>query len=84
MSHFYGTLQGNRSQVTRCGSRASGIEATAASWEGAVNAYVYRDEDLDRDIAVVRLIPWHGAGTSRILYRGPVSGAPTCDDGEDG
>lgn len=74
MSRFYGTLQGNRGEATRCGSEASGIRATAASWSGAVRSYVF-DKDGE-DWARVELIRWRGVGTSALLYEGPVNPIP--------
>jgi len=41
MSHFYGTLQGNRGEATRCGTKKSGIETYAASWKGAIRCHTY-------------------------------------------
>lgn len=63
MSHFYGTLQGNRGEATRCGSADSGITTYAAGWRGAIRVEVYRDNDgIDR--YHVSLQPWHGSGGS--------------------
>lgn len=72
MAHYYGTIQGNKGKVSRVGTKASGLIAYAASWEGAVRVEVYRKDE--RDHAYVALVPWHGNGTSRVLYDGPVSG----------
>lgn len=36
MSTFYGTVKGCRGVATRCGSRESGIKASAQSWDGSV------------------------------------------------
>lgn len=74
MAHFYGTLQGARGQASRLGTKASDLLAVAASWEGAVSTKVYFNDDAGCDYARVMLIPWHGNGTSRVLYDGPVSG----------
>jgi len=75
MSHFYGVLNGSRGEATRCGTKKSGLAVTAASWSGAVSVRLYVNADgVDR--ARVSLVPWHGAGTSRVLYDGPVDGAP--------
>lgn len=38
MSEFYGILQGSRGEATRCGSKASGIEATAETWGSVIRA----------------------------------------------
>jgi hypothetical protein len=82
MSHFYGTLKGTRGEATRCGSKDSGIVAHAASWEGAVCARVFHDEETGKDWAYVGLTSWHGRGSERELYRGPVDGStpPLPDD----
>ena len=41
MSHFYGDLQGNRGEATRCGSRDSGISSHVRGWNVGVSAHVY-------------------------------------------
>ena len=42
---------------------------------GAVQCRSYQEERSDgvkEDWVVVSMIPWHGAGTNRVLYRGPI------------
>ena len=73
MSHFYGIVQGNRGEATRCGSKDSGVTTHAASWNGAVRVDVFVDQDTGQDVARVALVPWQGRGVSRVLYEGPVS-----------
>ena len=75
MAHFYGTLQGNRGRASRLGSKDSGLDVTAASWEGSVRVYLRHEKGVDT--AFVSLEPWYGKGESRVLYNGPVSGKPT-------
>jgi hypothetical protein len=36
MAHFYGRLQGNRGEATRCGVKSSGIMATVETWESVL------------------------------------------------
>lgn len=36
MSHYYGTVKGNRGSANRCGTRESGITAAARSYNGSV------------------------------------------------
>jgi len=74
MSHFYGVLQGSRGRATRCGTRGSGMQTTAASWQGCVTVSLYERDG--RDYARVQLGRWHGAGTDQLIYDGPVDGAP--------
>ena len=73
MAHFYGALKGNRGETSRLGSHSSGLVTTAASWQGAVRVILYAQDGIDR--AHVWHVPWHGQGTTRTLYDGPVSGA---------
>ena len=71
MSHFYGTVQGNRGQTTRCGSKNSGLETVAASYQGAVCTTL--NEHNGEDWAKIEFIPWEGAGVSHVLYEGPLN-----------
>jgi hypothetical protein len=79
MAHFYGTLKGSRGEATRCGTKSSGMDTVAASWQGAVKVYLYEKDGTD--MARVELAPWHGAGTRKVIYEGPVGGeeAPSHD-----
>src|SRR5467141_3221312 len=81
MAHFRAVIQGARGEASRLGTSASGLDATAASWEGSVSVRLWHDKKTGRDMARVSLEPWHGAGVSRSLYYGPVSGAQCeCSD----
>jgi hypothetical protein len=70
MSHFYGTLKGNRGEATRCGTKGSGVGVTAASWNGAVSVMVYFDEVSGEDRFSVVQHPWHGRGVSETIATG--------------
>ena len=72
MAHFLGTVQGNRGEASRLGSKTSGLVTVAASWQGSVRTYLYERDGIDW--VCVSLQPWHGKGSSRVLYDGPVSG----------
>ena len=72
--HFYGTLNGQAGPpATRCGSKRSGLEAIAASWNGAVSAYVYQDDDSGQDMVQIQFRQWQGSGRSLVLYQGPIN-----------
>ena len=75
MSHFYGTLKGNRGKATRQGSKASGVVTYTASWKGAVRVMAWYNEETGKDMVDVSFVSWHGAGSSKLIYRGPISGA---------
>lgn len=72
MSAFYGTLQGNRGQATRMGSKESGVRTQNAGWGGCVAVQTFKD-DNDRDCASISLTPWSGSGGPNVvLYIGPI------------
>jgi hypothetical protein len=77
MAHFRGTIKGVRGEASRLGTKASGLTANIASWQGAVDVRLWHDEETGQDMAEVSLSLHHGVGTNRVLYSGPVNGEPT-------
>lgn len=71
MSRFYGTLQGQAGEVTRRGSKDTGVTAFVAGWSGAVRSSVFDHEG--EDWVQIELAPWKGVGSWRMVYRGPVN-----------
>jgi len=70
MAHFYGTLQGARGEVSRCGTKTSGLTTTNASWNGAVTTHIFYDPAIDKNRYIIKQIPWHGAGITKVLSEG--------------
>ena len=62
MSHFYGVLSGLHKEVTRTGTRASGVCTQVAGWHGAIQVKVFERDGVD--YFEVSLIPWQGSGGS--------------------
>ena len=80
MAHFYGSIDGNRGEASRLGSKHSGFRAVAASYQGSVRAYLSHDEATGRDMVRVELDDWRGSGVRKpvLLYEGPIGEyAPT-------
>ncbi len=73
MPHFRGIVSGARGQASRLGHAGSGMTVEAQSWQGKIVTSLLRDAE-GRDIAIVTMERHNGAGVSRILYQGPVSG----------
>lgn len=71
MSHFYGTVQGNRGLGSKGGSKKSGMTTYCASWKGAVRCRAYVDHQ-GRDRVRVEKTTWHGAGKYMAIYDGPI------------
>lgn len=65
MSHFYGTLRGNGVEVTRTGSKGSGMKAYAASRSGAGRVVAYHDDETGLDMLRFEVVTWHGEGKYR-------------------
>jgi len=74
MAHFRGIVTGNRGPVSRLGSKGSGLQIRAESWEGAVQVLLRHDEETGHDMVLVELDTHYGQGVSRTLYQGLVSG----------
>lgn len=74
MAHFYGAIKGARGEASRLGTKKSSLFTTAASWDGAVQVFLFHDAATGQDRALVELAPWHGRGVRRTLYDGPVGG----------
>lgn len=69
MSHFYGTLKGNRGEATRAGTKDSGLTTTAASWKGAIRVNLWQDAaGVDR--FTIEQTPWQGAGIHEVIAEG--------------
>ena len=68
MARFYGTIRGQRGMATRLGHTS--ITTQAASYQGAIEVTLTPQDNSTN--AHVRMIPWKGAGESRVLYDGPV------------
>lgn len=80
---FWGSLQGNGSQqVTRGGSKDSGLQVEAASWNGRVQTQVFQrlmnDEEFQR-FRVVMLPHWSKDGPATVLAEGILN----CEIAED-
>jgi hypothetical protein len=72
VAHFRGIIRGQRGEASRLGSKASGLDVQAASWQGKVTVHLWEKNGVD--MALVELDQHHGKGTTRTLYNGPVSG----------
>ena len=54
MSHFYGSIQGNRGEVTRCGSKESGISGHIRGWGVGARVNCYVDKMGDDVVEIYR------------------------------
>lgn len=72
MSHFYGTLEGNRGTASRCGSKKSGMATTCAAKEGRVTCHAYHNYETNSDWVTVELDIWQDYSGSIVLYNGPI------------
>jgi hypothetical protein len=50
MSALYGSLQGNRGEATRQGTKGSGIRASVQSWDGSLIAYMELDRETEEPV----------------------------------
>ena len=80
MAHFIGKVTGQSEKAaSRIGSKRSGLVTYTASWRGAVRVAMTHNPEDGLDYVNVMLVPWHGKGTARLLYYGPVDMYPVPD-----
>ena len=72
MGHFRGTLQGQRGEASRLGTKKSGLSVEAASWEGRVRVRLYHMDG--HDYVYIYLDKPLGQGIDKLLYNGRVDG----------
>lgn len=76
MSHFYGYVKiDGKAPATKAGTKNSGLETKAASWQGAVEVTLTHNSATGKDEYAVALVTHHGAGVSRDLITGNVDGS---------
>jgi len=83
MAHFRGVAKGDECEVSRDGSKESGLNVIAASWNGCVIVQLYHDEETGEDKYEVRQGVWFGGGISEVIARGVV-GQPFKKPGDAG
>ena len=49
MAHFRGTVEGNRAEASRLGSKGSGLITTCNGWNIGARAFISHNETLGRD-----------------------------------
>ena len=65
MTHFRATIQGNRGEASRLGSKPSGIKATVNGWDIGTSIYAEHSELLQSDLIRVHFT---GGSNSRTSY----------------
>ena len=68
MSQYYGTLQGNRGEATRCGTKGSGMETYTAGWGGAIRVVLWYDEKNKCDRYRITRTSWHCGGSDKAHF----------------
>lgn len=63
MSHFYSTTRGHRSQVSRTGTKVSGMHTTCNGWDIGASIIASYSSELDSDI--INVIITGGSNNSR-------------------
>ena len=53
MSYFYGSMQGNKGGVTRCGTKKSGMTAHIRGWNIGVRVNIRHDEKSGKDFYTI-------------------------------
>jgi hypothetical protein len=67
MSHFYASIQGNRGEATRCGTKGSGIEGHIRGWNSGIAVEGHHDALSGCDVFRVYLSGGSNSGTCELL-----------------
>ncbi len=71
MAKFMGIVHGAKGEASRLGTAKSGMETTAASYEGCVKTRLWVQDD---EIHVsIWFDTWKGGGEYKPIYRGPIN-----------
>lgn len=67
MSHFYGSMKGNRGEATRQGTKNSGFYAHIRGWNVGVSVSLRHCKEKDCDVVVVHKTGGSNGGMSEKL-----------------
>jgi hypothetical protein len=70
MSHFYGGVQGGRTRATRCGHKATGIQASVQSFDGSIGTALRQVGD--KVWATITVAHGSSEYPTICLYHGPL------------
>ena len=70
MAHFYGSVQGHSGQVSRLGTKASGLSVLAGSWSGAIDVRIWHDTKKHIDRFEISQVRHHGQGVGELIVSG--------------
>ena len=76
MAQFRGTIQGQRGEASRLGTKSSGLRVEAASWSGKIVVELRHDAKSGKDYFEVRQEKHHGQGFSAPIAKGYFGEAP--------
>ena len=70
MAHFYGSMQGNRGEATRMGTKDSGFYAHIRGWDVGVRVELYYNEETEKDeIFIYKTGGSNGRHSDKLLYK---------------
>ncbi|MHB8098117.1 MAG: hypothetical protein ACYDD5_00830 [Sulfuricurvum sp.] len=79
MSHYYSRIQGHRGEATRCGTKSSGITATATGWDIGGDIDVKFSPQLQTDIVYLYRTGGSNKRTRTLVAAfANINGVPTC------
>lgn len=68
MAHFYGSLKGDRKQITKCGTKYSRIEANIKGWDLGVRSLVEYDISTNSDYVLVYKTKGSNGSSEELIF----------------
>lgn len=67
MAQFRGTIQGNRGEASRLGTKNSGLDVTCNGWHGGVSVYARYNKKTGKDEFAIYHTAGSGYGFSKLI-----------------
>ena len=67
MGHFRATIEGNRGEASRLGTKNSGLDVTANGWQSGIRVYAYHENGEDFFTVTLTSGSGYNSGASKHL-----------------
>ena len=73
MAHFYGSMKGGRGEVTRTGTKSSGVHAHVCGWDVGVHTAMLHNSNEEDVVGIQITSGSNGSDKSRTLFLSPLN-----------
>lgn len=70
MAQFYASIQGNRGEATRMGTKVSGIHGHIRGWDAGVEVWIGYNKNTNQNVISISLTKGSNGGGNKNLWTG--------------